>query len=151
MKLLQRRTPLTIFHVPLMKVQLAISSPWTMVQCTRAAFLGSIQGSQPRGLGLITLFLLAEHWYLHSKKEHSVPSLRTWFVRAFNRETVVKDEIIEKQMQPEGLVLENINNSDLGRTTYKTSWVFLFQSLAVYYSAPTGSKTPTQKETISDL
>lgn len=34
-------------------------------------------------------------------------------------------------MWPEGLVLENINNSDLGRTPHKASWVFLFQSLAV--------------------
>lgn len=39
--------------------------------------MGTIQGSQPGGLDLITLFLLAEHLYLPSRNEHPVPSLRT--------------------------------------------------------------------------
>lgn len=56
-----------------MKIKLAISSPLTMVQCARAASVGTKEGSQPGGLDLITLFLLAEHLYLPSRNEHPVP------------------------------------------------------------------------------
>lgn len=66
-----------------------------MVWCPRAAFVGTTQGSQPGGLGLITLFRLAEHLYLPSRNEHRVPSLRKWLGDAFNRQTVVKDKITE--------------------------------------------------------
>jgi len=34
-------------------------------------------------------------------------------------------------MWPEGLVLENINNSDLGRITHRPFWALQFQSLVV--------------------
>lgn len=102
-----------------------------MVWCARVASVGAIQGSQPGGLDLITLFLLAKHLYLPARNEHPVTSLRTWLGGAFKRQTVVKDKIIKDYLWPEGLVLENIINSDLGRITYKPFWVLEFQSLVV--------------------
>jgi len=49
-------------------------------------------------------------------------------------------------MWPKGMVLENINNSDLGRTTYKASWAFLFQSLAVTSVQQLAPRHPQRKK-----
>lgn len=91
-------SPLIAFRVLVMKIKLANSFPQKIAHCAGAAFGRTMQASQPGGLNLITLFLLAELLYLSLRKQTYCTQsvcIGRLPVGAFNRQRGVKEEIIK--------------------------------------------------------